>query len=90
MDKINHGGYLFSAYCYEDMGLESRTTNPRKQGLSRADLIIFHLFFAFGKTGGLQIRRCQGLAVAKLGALALKPSGFFEGLTPFILEIDQR
>jgi hypothetical protein len=38
-------------------------------------------FLPFGKAGGLQIRRCQGLAVAPnygfaLGALALKPSGF--------------
>jgi hypothetical protein len=37
-------------------------------------------FLPCGKAGGLQIRRCQGLAVADyggtLGALALKPSGF--------------
>jgi len=37
-------------------------------------------FLPFGKAGGLQIRRCQGLAVAHYGfapgALALKPSGF--------------
>jgi hypothetical protein len=37
-------------------------------------------FLPCGKAGGLQIRRCQGLAVddygGTLGALSLKPSGF--------------
>jgi hypothetical protein len=37
-------------------------------------------FLPCGKAGGLQIRRCQGLAVAyyggTLGALSLEPSGF--------------
>jgi hypothetical protein len=37
-------------------------------------------FLPFGKSGGLHIRRCQGLAVddygGTLGALALKPSDF--------------
>ncbi len=43
---------------------------------------FFSIFFTlrFGKAGGLQIRRCQGFAVAHygftLGALALKPSDF--------------
>jgi hypothetical protein len=46
-------------------------------------------FLPFGKTGGLQIRRCQGLAVADcsgtLGALALKPSDFCSiGETPML------
>jgi len=41
---------------------------------------FFSIFFTLGKAGGLQIRRCQGFAVAHygftLGALALKPSDF--------------
>jgi hypothetical protein len=44
-------------------------------------------FLPFGKAGGLHIRRYQGLAVADyggtLGALALKPSSFFNnGVNP--------
>jgi hypothetical protein len=45
------------------------------------DLFDFSPFFLpFGKTGGLQILRCQGLAVDHYGftldALTLNPSGF--------------
>ena len=46
----------------------------------RIGSISGHLFFPFVKAGGLQIRRCQGLAVVYYGgalvALALKPSDF--------------
>jgi hypothetical protein len=41
---------------------------------------IFLIFYPCGKAGGIQIRRCQGIAVndygGTLGALALNPSGF--------------
>jgi apolipoprotein D and lipocalin family protein len=42
--------------------------------------MIFSCFYPFGKAGGFQIPRCQGIAVkdygVTLGALALKPSRF--------------
>jgi hypothetical protein len=42
--------------------------------------IPFSFFYPKGKSGGIQIRRCQGIAVkcygGTLGALALNPSGF--------------
>jgi hypothetical protein len=42
--------------------------------------ILFSFFYPKGKAGGIQIRRCQGIAVkcygGTLGALALNPSGF--------------
>jgi hypothetical protein len=41
---------------------------------------FFPSFLPFGKTGGLQIQRCQGFAVENyggtFGALTLKPYGF--------------
>ena len=51
-------------------------TNCAVQGVT----IIFSFFYPDGKAGGIQIRRCQGIAVKRyggtLGALALNPSGF--------------
>ena len=45
-----------------------------------AKTMIFSCFYPYGKAGGLQIPRCQGIAVENygvtLGALALKPSRF--------------
>jgi len=42
--------------------------------------MIFSCLYPYGKAGGIQIRRCQGIAVKyygfTLGALALNPSGF--------------
>ena len=42
--------------------------------------MFFSCFYPFGKAGGFQIPRCQGIAVkdygVTLGALALKPSRF--------------
>jgi hypothetical protein len=72
-----------------DYGLGIANDKPEKARVVQDRFDNSPSFLAFGKAGGLQIRCCQGLAVAKLGALALKPSGFSEGLTPFILEIDQ-
>jgi len=50
-------------------------------------------FLPCGKAGGLQIRRCQGLAVADyggtLGALTLKPSDFYSAaVTPALYKKD--
>jgi hypothetical protein len=47
----------------------------------------FFTFLPYGKAGGFQIRRCQGLAVnhygVTLGALTLKPSDFYSiGVKP--------
>jgi hypothetical protein len=51
-------------------------TNVAIQDLTR----FFSFFHPTGKAGGIQIRRCQGIAVkcygGTLGALALNPSGF--------------
>jgi hypothetical protein len=65
--------------CVEFMsnpGLVSEINQRCIPGLVR----FVSIFLPFGKAGGLQIRRCQGLAVADyggtLGALSLKPSGF--------------
>jgi hypothetical protein len=47
------------------------------------ETILFSLFCPKGKAGGIQIRRCQGIAVkcygGTLGALVLNPSGFCNG-----------
>ncbi len=67
------------------MGFESKPNPGLLTGTNQqcipGSVRLFSIFFTrFGKAGGLQIRRCQGFAVAHysftLGALTLKPSDF--------------
>jgi hypothetical protein len=55
---------------------------------SRTERYFSHFFYPKGKAGGIQIRRCQGIAVkcygGTLGALALNPSGFCNDRVKFI------
>ena len=59
-----------------------------------AKRMIFSCFYPFGKAGGFQIPRCQGIAVkdygVTLGALALKSSRFCDvGVNwPYFLDIN--
>ncbi len=66
------------------MGIESKAnigliTGTNQQSIP-GSVRFSPSFLPYGKAGGLQIRRCQGFAVAHygftLGALTLKPSDF--------------